>query len=98
MSTPVGGDTTSSRQGLVISVTSIGYADEANITYRNTANEGDLVCVSGDLGGSHWPRTAGAGETGFISKTPIFSLTWRGKDYIIERQLKPEARVKILYY
>src|SRR5476651_1452727 len=49
----VGGDTTSSRQGLVISVTSIGYADEADIAYRNTANEGDLICVSGDLGGAY---------------------------------------------
>src|SRR6201996_8842894 len=49
----VGGDTTTSRQGLVISVTSIGYADEKDIAYRNTANEGDLICVSGDLGGAY---------------------------------------------
>ena len=46
----VGGDTTSSRQGLVISVTALGYADEKDIVYRNTAEEGDLICVSGDLG------------------------------------------------
>src|SRR5689334_24550649 len=49
----IGGDTTSSKQGLVISVTSIGYADEADIVYRNGAEEGDLICVSGDLGGAY---------------------------------------------
>src|SRR6201985_162526 len=49
----IGGDTTSSRQGLVISVTSLGYADEKDITYRNGAEEGDLICVSGDLGGAY---------------------------------------------
>src|ERR1700709_221503 len=47
----IGGDTTSSKQGLVISVTSLGYADEKNVVYRNTAGEGALICVSGDLGG-----------------------------------------------
>src|SRR5471030_3166216 len=46
----VGGDTTSSKQGLVISVTSIGYADEKDVTYRSGAEDGDLICVSGDLG------------------------------------------------
>src|ERR1700750_2236000 len=49
----IGGDTSSSKQGLIISVTAIGYADENNITYRNTAKEGDLICVSGDLGGAY---------------------------------------------
>lgn len=49
----VGGDTSSSKQGLIISVTSIGYADEKDICYRNGANEGDLLCVSGDLGGAY---------------------------------------------
>ena len=49
----VGGDTSSSKQGLVISVTSIGYADEKDIVYRNGAHEGDLICVSGDLGGAY---------------------------------------------
>src|SRR5690606_12792802 len=49
----VGGDTSASVQGLVISVTSIGYADAEKITYRNGAQEGDLICVSGDLGGAY---------------------------------------------
>src|ERR1700744_74353 len=49
----VGGDTTSSKQGLVISVTSISYADEKDIVYRNGAEGGDLLCVSGDLGGAY---------------------------------------------
>ena len=49
----VGGDTSSSKQGLVISITSIGYADEKDVVYRNGAEEGDLICVSGDLGGAY---------------------------------------------
>src|SRR5580698_10156051 len=49
----VGGDTSSSKQGLVISVTAVGYADEKDIVYRNGAQEGDLICVSGDLGGAY---------------------------------------------
>lgn len=49
----IGGDTCASKQGLVISITSIGYADEKDIVYRNGAEEGDLICVSGDLGGAY---------------------------------------------
>jgi thiamine-monophosphate kinase len=49
----IGGDTSASKQGLVISVTVLGYADEKDIVYRNTAEEGDLICVSGDLGGAY---------------------------------------------
>src|SRR5690606_31458317 len=49
----VGGDTSASAQGLVISVTSVGYAREEEIVYRNGAQEGDLLCVSGDLGGAY---------------------------------------------
>src|ERR1700748_1779538 len=49
----VGGDTSASKQGLVISVTAIGYADEKDIVYRSGAEEGDLICVSGDLGGAY---------------------------------------------
>ena len=49
----IGGDTSASKQGLVISITSIGYADEKDIVYRNGAEEGDLICVSGDLGGAY---------------------------------------------
>src|ERR1700712_197954 len=92
----VGGDTTSSRQGLVISVTSIGYADEKDITYRNTAHEGDLICVSGDLGGAYTGLQLLEREKMVYIKNPNISPDLEGKDYIVERQLKPEARKDII--
>jgi thiamine-monophosphate kinase len=92
----VGGDTTSSRQGLVISVTSIGYAEEKDITYRNTANEGDLICVSGDLGGAYVGLQLLEREKQIYIENPSIQPDLEGKDYIIERQLKPEARKDIV--
>jgi thiamine-monophosphate kinase len=92
----VGGDTTSSRQGLVISVTSIGYADEKDITYRNTANDGDLICVSGDLGGAYVGLQLLEREKLVYIENPNVQPDLEGKDYIVERQLKPEARKDIV--
>lgn len=92
----VGGDTTSSKQGLVISVTSIGYADEADICYRNTAGEGDLICVSGDLGGAYMGLQLLEREKAIYLENPQIQPDLEGKDYIIERQLKPEARKDIV--
>jgi thiamine-monophosphate kinase len=92
----VGGDTTSSRQGLVISVTSIGYADEKNIVYRNTAHEDDLICVSGDLGGAYVGLQLLEREKLVYMENPNIQPDLEGKDYIIERQLKPEARKDIV--
>ena len=92
----IGGDTTSSRQGLVISVTSIGYADEKDIAYRNTANEGDLICVSGDLGGAYVGLQLLEREKQVYIENPNIQPDLEGKDYIIERQLKPEARKDIV--
>src|ERR1700744_2430439 len=92
----IGGDTTSSRQGLVISVTSIGYADEKDIAYRNTANEGDLICVSGDLGGAYVGLQLLEREKQIYIENPNIQPDLEGKDYIIERQLKPEARKDIV--
>jgi len=92
----VGGDTTSSRQGLVISVTSIGYADEKDITYRNTAQEGDLICVSGDLGGAYVGLQLLEREKLVYIENPNIQPDLEGKDYIIERQLKPESRKDIV--
>lgn len=92
----VGGDTSSSKQGLVISVTSIGYADEADICYRNTANEGDLICVSGDLGGAYMGLQLLEREKQIFLENPQIQPDLEGKDYIIERQLKPEARKDII--
>lgn len=92
----IGGDTSSSKQGLVISVTSIGYADEADICYRNTANEGDLICVSGDLGGAYVGLQLLEREKLIYLENPQIQPDLEGKDYIIERQLKPEARKDII--
>ncbi len=92
----VGGDTTASRQGLVISITCIGEASKNKIVYRNGAKDTDLICVSGDLGAAYMglqllerEKVASAGKPDFI---PEFG----GKEYIIERQLKPEARKDII--
>lgn len=92
----VGGDTSSSKQGLVISVTSIGYADEDTITYRNTATEGDLICVSGDLGGAYMGLQLLEREKRIFLENPQIQPDLEGKDYIIERQLKPDARKDIV--
>jgi len=92
----VGGDTTSSKQGLVISVTSIGYADEKDVVYRNTAEEGDLICVSGDLGGAYTGLQLLEREKLVYIENPNIQPDLEGKDYIIERQLKPEARKDIV--
>lgn len=92
----VGGDTTSSRAGLTISITCIGDAPEEKITYRNGAKNTDLICVSGDLGAAYMglqllerEKIASAGQNDF---QPQF----QGKEYLIERQLKPEARRDII--
>ncbi|MBY0245346.1 MAG: thiamine-phosphate kinase, partial [Sphingobacteriaceae bacterium] len=88
----IGGDTSSSKQGLVISVTSIGYAEKENICYRNGAQEGDLLCVSGDLGGAYMGLQILEREKKIFLENPEIQPDLEGKDYIIERQLKPEAR------
>jgi len=92
----IGGDTTSSKQGLVISVTSIGYADEKDIVYRNGAQEGDLLCVSGDLGGAYMGLQLLEREKLIYLENPNIQPDLEGKDYIVERQLKPEARRDIV--
>ncbi|SEL42867.1 thiamine-phosphate kinase [Parapedobacter koreensis] len=92
----VGGDTSTSQQGLIISVTSIGHAKEADIAYRHGAQEGDLVCVSGDLGGAYIGLQLLEREKRIFLENPNIQPDLEGKDYIIERQLKPEARKDIV--
>lgn len=88
----IGGDTSASRQGLIISITSIGYADKADVTYRNGAQEGDLLCVSGDLGGAYVGLQILEREKQIFLENPQIQPDLEGKDYVIERQLKPEGR------
>lgn len=92
----VGGDTCASRQGLVISITCIGEAPRDRIVYRNGARPTDILCVSGDLGAAYMglqllerEKVASAGNRDFV---PDFA----GKEYLVERQLKPEARRDIV--
>lgn len=87
-----GGDTTSSRQGLVISVTALGTAPAGEIIYRDGAAEGELICVSGDLGGAYMGLQILEREKQVYLGNPGMQPDLQGKDYILERQLKPEAR------
>ncbi len=92
----VGGDTSASVTGLLISITCIGEADEEEIVYRSGAKDTDLICVSGDLGAAYMglqllerERAASAGQQDF---QPDFA----GREYLLERQLKPEPRLDII--
>lgn len=92
----VGGDTTSSTSGLIISVTAIGEAKPEDIVYRNGAKEKDLVCVTGDLGGAYMGLQILEREKFVFKDNPQIQPDLEGNDYILERQLKPEARVDII--
>lgn len=92
----IGGDTSASKQGLVISVSSIGYADADEVVYRSGAKENDLICVSGDLGGAYIGLQILEREKLIYLENPQIQPDLEGKDYIIERQLKPEARKDIV--
>lgn len=92
----IGGDTSVSTQGLVISVTSIGHADEESIAYRSGAKEGDLICVSGDLGGAYVGLQLLEREKQIFLENPHIQPDLEGKDYIVERQLKPESRKDVV--
>lgn len=91
----VGGDTTSSGVGLIISITALGEADASEIVYRSTAKEGDLLCVSGDLGGAYMGLQLLEREKQVFKENPNIQPDLEGNDYILERQLKPEARKDI---
>ncbi len=91
----VGGDTTSSMSGLVISVTAIGAAKKENLVYRDGAKESNLLCVSGDLGGAYMGLQILEREKSVFRENPNLQPDLEGKDYILERQLKPEARKDI---
>ena len=92
----VGGDTTSNLSGLVINITAIGAAEKEAIVYRNGAKEGNLLCVSGDLGGAYMGLQILEREKAVFKENPKIQPDLEGKDYIIERQLKPEARKDII--
>ena len=95
----IGGDTTSSQSGLVISVSVLGEVEKEDVIYRKGAQEHDLLIVSGDLGGAYLGLQVLSREKQVFDANPNMQPDLEGKDYILERQLKPEARrdiVKIL--
>lgn len=92
----VGGDTSSSMSGLVISITAFGHVDSNRITYRNGASENDLICVSGDLGAAYMGLQVLSREKRIFVENPKVQPDLTGADYILERQLKPEARKNIV--
>ena len=88
----VGGDTCASMTGLTISITCLGVANDKDIVYRNGAKLNDLICVSGNLGTAYMGLQLLERERLANAEQPDFS----GKEYLLERQLKPEARRDIL--
>jgi len=94
----IGGDTSSSNIGLVISITVIGFAKSEEIVKRNTAKIGDLICVSGDLGAAYAGLVVLEREKAEFLANENMQPKLEGYDYIIERQLKPEARVDIVRF
>lgn len=94
----VGGDTTASPKGLIINVVAIGEQAKEKIVYRNTAKEGDLLCVSGDLGGAYMGLQILQREKQVFLNAPDAEIELSGNDYIIGRQLKPEARKDVIEF
>lgn len=94
----VGGDTTSSISGLMISITAIGVADKGDVVYRNGAKEYDLLVATGDLGGAYLGLQVLEREKEVYNANPNIQPDLDGHDYIIQRQLKPEARVDVVKY
>lgn len=92
----VGGDTTSSKIGMCISITVLGEADEKDIVYRHTAKENELICVSGDLGGAYMGLQLLEREKLVFQNNGQEQPDFSGYEYILERQLKPEGRGDII--
>jgi thiamine-monophosphate kinase len=91
----IGGDTTSSQKGLIISITAIGEVDEKEIAYRNGAKQSDLLVVSGDLGSAYMGLQVLEREKQVFQVNPNNQPDLEMYSYLIERQLKPEARTDI---
>lgn len=90
----VGGDTTSSTSGLMISVTVLGEVDKNKITYRSGAKVNDLVVCTGDLGAAYLGLQILNREKEMFKENPTIQPDLTGNDYVLRRQLKPEAAIK----
>lgn len=92
----VGGDTTSSQKGFIISVTAIGQGEPSKLTYRSGAKPGDLLCVTGDLGAAYLGLQILEREKQLYLSNPGIQPDLEGQDYLVGRTLKPEARKDIV--
>lgn len=92
----VGGETTSSRSGMVLTVTAVGHVEPGHITYRGGAQMHDLLCVSGDLGSAYAGLLVLEREKVTYQANPSFQPDLAGFDYVLERFLKPEPRLDIV--
>ena len=94
----IGGDTSSSQKGFIISVTAIGEVKPDNVVKRSGAQKGDLLCCSGDLGGSYIGLLFLEREKKIFLENPQIQPDLEGEDYVIRRLLKPEARKEIIEF
>lgn len=92
----VGGDTTSSPRGLIISVTAIGAVEPDRLVYRSGAKAGDLICITGDLGAAYLGLQLLEREKRIWQENPDVQPEFDNQRYIIGRQLKPEARTDMI--
>lgn len=92
----IGGDTSASLTGLTISVTCIGEAEKEKIVYRSGARENDIICVTGDLGSAYMGLQLLEREKQVFKGNENVQPDFEGRDYILQRQLKPEARRDIV--
>ena len=92
----VGGDTTTSLTGMVIGITAVGTVEKNKVAYRSGAKEYDLLCVSGDLGAAFMGLQLLEREKSVYKENPGTQPDLEGHDYVLERQLKPEARKDII--
>jgi thiamine-monophosphate kinase len=92
----IGGDTTSSTSGLCISITAIGEVSKEDVAYRSGAKEHDLIVVSGDLGSAYLGLQILNREKQVFEANPSMQPDLENKDYILQRQLKPEARKDVV--
>ncbi len=93
----VGGDTTSSASGLVISVTALGEVEKPRLVKRGGAQINDIVCVTGDLGGAYMGLQVLEREKAAFMENPVMQPQLKSYEYIVGRQLKPDARMDIIH-
>lgn len=93
----VGGDTSASRSGLVISITAVGFVEKHKIAYRNSAKANDILCVTGDLGAAYFGLQILEREKQVFLANPQMQPELEEKEFLIEKILKPAARTDIVH-